>query len=78
MALNLLRLAFQEFLKIKHNATIFENFECPKRTKPLLFSQLYIYYYNDIMPALVNEWEMEDGEIYTTVITKNKDGKIIF
>ena len=43
-----------------------------------LFSQLCIYYYADKVPAVVNEIETEDCPVYTEVITKNKDGKIIF
>ena len=30
------------------------------------------------MPTVVNEIQTEDGLVYTEVVTKNKDGKIIF
>ena len=39
---------------------------------PLLFSQLCIYYYADVVPAVVNEIQDEDGLVYTKEITKNK------
>ena len=74
---NLVRLAYEEFTK-KHNPIVFENFECPEGVKPLLFSQLCIYYYTDKVPAVVQEIETEDDLVYTDAVTKNKVGKIIF
>ena len=56
---------------------MFEKFECPEGVEPLLFSQLCIHYYADMMPAVVHEIEAEDGLVYTEAVTKNKDGKII-
>ena len=56
---------------------MFENYECPEGVEPLLFSQLYIYYFGDKVPAVVHEIEAEDGLDYTEAITKNKDDKII-
>ena len=44
---------------------------------PLLFSQLCIYYYADVVPAVVNKIQDEDGLIYTKEITKNKKHNII-
>ena len=73
---NLVKLVYQEFLK-KSNIDVFEDFECPDGVNPLLFSQLCIYYYADIVPAVVNEIQDEDGLVYTEEITKNKEGKII-
>ena len=73
---NLVKLAYQEFLK-KYNIDVFEDFECPDGVNPLLFSQLCIYYYADIVPAEVNEIQDEDELVYTKEITKNKKGKII-
>ena len=69
------KLAFQEFCK-KYNINAFENFECPNGVNPLLFSWLCIYYYTDVMPAVVNETEDKDGLVYTKGITKNKEGEI--
>ena len=60
----------------KYNIKAFENFECPDRVNPLLFSQLCIYYYTDVVPAVVNEIQEEDGLVYTEGKNKNK-GKIV-
>ena len=68
---NLVRLAYQEFLK-KSNIDVFEDFEWPDGVNPLLFSQLCIYYYADVVSALVNKIQDEDGLTYTEEITKNK------
>ena len=72
----MIKLAYQEFLK-KYNINVFEDFECPDGVNPLLSSQLYIYHYADVVPAVVNEIQDEDGLVYTEEITKNKEGKII-
>ena len=61
---NLVKLAYQEFLK-KYNINVFEDFECPDGVNPLLFSQLCIYYYADMVPAVVSEIQDKDGLIYT-------------
>ena len=68
---DLVKLASQEFLK-KYNTDVFEDFECPDRVYPLLFSQLCIYYYTDVVPAVMNEIQDEDGLVYTEEITKVK------
>ena len=47
------------------------------RVYPLLFFQLCIYYYADVVSAMVNEIHDEDGLVYTEEITKNKKGNII-
>ena len=73
---NLVKLAYQEFLK-NYNINVFEDFECPDRVNPLLFSQLCIYYYADVVPAVVNEICDENGLVYTEKVTKNKKGTII-
>ena len=73
---NLVKLAYQEFLK-KYNISVFEDFECPNGVNPLLFSQLCIYYYADVVPAVVNKIQDEDELVYTEEITKNKKGNII-
>ena len=73
---NLVKLAYQEFLK-KYNIDVFEDFECPDGVNPLLFSQLCIYYYADVVPAVVNEIQDEDGLIYTEEITNNKKDNVI-
>ena len=69
MGWNLVKLANQEFLK-KYNIDVFEDFECPDEVNPLLFSQLCIYYYADVVPAVVNEIQGADGLIYTKEIKK--------
>ena len=56
---------------------MFEDFECLDRVNPLLFSQLCIYYYADVVPAVVNKICDEDGLVYTEEVTKNKKGNII-
>ena len=73
---NLVKLAYQEFLK-KYNIDVFEDFECLDGVNPLLFSQLCIYYYAAVLPAVVNEICDEDGLVYTEEVTKNKKGNII-
>ena len=73
---NLVKLAYQEILK-KYNINVFEDFECPDGVKPLLFSQLCIYYYDDVVPAVVIKICDEDGLVYTEEVTKNKKGNII-
>ena len=73
---NLVKLAYQEFLK-KYKIDVFEDFECLNGVNPLLFSQLYIYYYADVEPAVVNEICDEDGLVYTKEVTKNKKGNFI-
>ena len=73
---NLVKLAYQEFLK-KYNIDVFEDFECWDEVNPLLFSQLCIYYYADVVPAVVNEIQDEDGLVYTKEVTKNQKGHII-
>ena len=72
----LVKLAYQEFLK-KYNIDVFEDFKCPDGVNPLVFSQLCIYFYADVVPAVVNEIQEEDGLVYTEEITKNKKGKVV-
>ena len=76
MGWKLVKLAYQEFLK-KYNIDVFEDFECLDRVNPLLFSQVCIYYYADVVPAVVNEICDKDGLVYTEEVTKNKKGNII-
>ena len=73
---NLVKLAYQEFLKI-YNIDVFEDFECPDGVNPLLFSQLCIYCYADVVLAVVSEICDEDGLIYTEEVPKNKKGNIL-
>ena len=56
---------------------MFEDFECPDGVNPLLFSQLCIYYYTDVVPTVVNEIQDKDGLVYTKEITRNRKGKIV-
>ena len=60
-----------------YNIDVFEDFECPDGVNPLLFSQLCIYYYADVVPAVVNKIQDKDGLIYTKDIAKNKKGNVI-
>ena len=76
MGWNVVKLAYQEFLK-KYDIDVFEDFECLDGVNHLLFSQLCIYYCADVVPAVVNEIQDDDGLVYTEEITKNKRGKII-
>ena len=76
MGWNLVKLAYQEFLK-KYNIDVFEDFEYPDGINTLQFSQLCIYYYADVVPAVVNEIKDEDGLVYTKEVTKKKKGYII-
>ena len=73
---NLVKLAYQGFLK-KYNIDVFEEFECLDGVNLLLFSQLCIYYYADVVSAVVNKIQDEDGLIYTKEIMKNIKGNII-
>ena len=43
---------------------VFNRFQCPQNIGQLLFSQLYVYYYTDIRPAVVNEVTESDC-VYT-------------
>ena len=61
----------------KYNIDVLEDFECLDGVNPLLFSQLCIYYYADVVPAVVNEKQNKDGLVYTKEITKNKKGNIM-
>ena len=76
MVWNLVKLAYQEFLK-KYNIEAFEDFECPEGVNPLLFSQLCIYYYANVVQDVVNKIQDKDGLAYTEEITKDKKGKVI-
>ena len=56
---------------------MFNNFQCPQNIDPLLFSQLYIYYYKDIRPAVINEIQKGDY-IYTKSIITNGNIKVVY
>ena len=73
---NLINLAYQEFVK-KYPIEVFNSFQWPQNIDPLLFSQLCVYYYTDIRPAVVNE--VTEGDcIYTEAITTNLDGEVVY
>ena len=61
----------------KYSIGIFEDFECLDGVNPLLFFQLCIYYYADLVPAVVNEIQDKDGLVYTKEITKNEKCNIM-
>ena len=44
---------------------------------PLLFSQLCVYLYTDVRPAVVNE-VIEGDCVYTEYITTNLDGEVVY
>ena len=70
----MVKLAYQEYLK-KNNINAFENFKCPDGVNPLLFSQLCIYYYANVVPAVANEIQEGDGLVYIKETTKTKKEK---
>ena len=41
------------------------------------FSQVCIYYYADVVLAVVNANQEEDELVYTEEIIKNKEGKVV-
>ena len=51
---------------------MFENFKCLKDINPLLFSQLCIYCYADVVPAVVREVQIENGQIYIEAIMETR------
>ena len=70
-----MRLAYEEFTK-EYNPIVFD-IKFLEGVEPLLFLQLCIYYYADMMPVVINEIQTVDGLVYTEAIIKNKDGKLI-
>ena len=47
VSLNLVYLLYKEFTKM-YNTKFFEFFNCPEGVDPLLYSQLFEYYYRDV------------------------------
>ena len=52
---NLINLAYQKSVK-KHLIEVFSSFQWSQNVDPLLFSQMFMYCYTYIRPAVVNEW----------------------
>ena len=73
---NLIKLSYQEFIN-KYPVEVFNSFQCPQNADPLLFSQLCVYYYTDIRPAVVNE-VIEGDCVYTKFIATNLDGEVVY
>ena len=73
---NLIKLAYQEFI-IKYPVELFNSFQCPQNVDPLLFSQLCVYFYTYIRPAVVNEI-IEGDCVYTESIATNLDGEVVY
>ena len=73
---NLIKLAYQEFIK-RYPVEEFKSFQCPQNVDPLLFSQLCVYYYTDVRPAVVNE-VIEGYCAYTKSIATNLDGEVVY
>ena len=44
---------------------MFEIFDCPVKVDPLALSQLCIYHYVNIVPAVINKLHKKDGQVYT-------------
>ena len=63
---NLIKLSYQGFIK-----------KYPQNVDPLLFSQLCVYDYTDVRPAVVNE-VIEGDCVYTESITTNMDGEVVY
>ena len=55
---------------------MFENFESLKDTNSLLFLQLCIYYYTNIMSAVMNKVQMEDSQILLKPLFKTRMVKL--
>ena len=62
---------------MKYETKLFENFEYPEGVDHLLFLQLCVYHYTNIVLAVVNEIQ-EDGLIFMESINTNGEGKIIY
>ena len=73
---NLVKPTCQEFIK-RYDIEVFNSFQCQQQIDPLLSSQLCVYYYTDINPAVVSETEME-GHVYTEAISTNNNGKVVY
>ena len=69
------KIGISEFIK-KYTIKVFNNFQCPQDIDPLLFSELCVYYYTDVRPAVVSE-VIEGDCIYTESITTNLDGEVV-
>ena len=54
----------------------FEIFKCPFSIDLLLFSQLSLYHYFEVKPAVVKEI-YEESSVYSEVVTMNTGGNII-
>ena len=44
----------------------------------LLFYHLCVYHYADLVPAMVNEIQDQDGQVCTESITTNNNSKIMY
>ena len=73
---NLIKLAYQEFVR-KYPVEVFNSFQCPQNVDPLLFSQLCVYYYTDVRPAMVNKFIKGDC-VYTESIATNLNGEVVY
>ena len=73
---NLIKLEYQDFIK-KYPVDVFNRFQGPQNVDPLLFSQLCVYFYIDIRPAVVNEI-IEGDCVYTESIATNLDGEVVY
>ena len=70
---NLIRLAFEEFVKI-HGLDALEHFKCPDGFSPLLFSQLCVFYRTEKAKVeSFNNTSMSDGHTQTDVRSSSTD-----
>ena len=72
---SLIKLVYQEFIK-EYPVEVFHSFQCLQNVDSLLFSQLCVYYYTIIRPAVVNK-VIEADCVYTESITANLDGEVV-
>ena len=73
---NLIKLVYQEFVK-KYPIEVFSSLQHPQNVDPLLFSQLYVYYYTDIRPAVGNEI-IEDDCVHTESIAIRLNEEVVY
>ena len=73
---NLIKLAYWELVK-KYPVEVFNSLQCLQNIDPLLFSQLCVYYYTDVRPAVVNE-VIEGDCVCTESITTSLNGEVVY
>ena len=64
-------------VEVEENMDPPEKKDIPVEYPKLLFSQLCVYYYTDVRPAVVNE-VIEGHCVYTESIATNLDGEVVY